>query len=158
MRNKLPKIVIIGAGSLFFGRKAVWAVNNLPGLRGCTLALVDNNPVHLDKMVRLGKMAAESSGSGTVVEGYENYRDALPDADFVVLSFSERNAHYRRIDCAIGEKYGVRMCSGDTIGNGGVFRTVREFPKILEMCHAVEEICPEAWVVNYVNPSAIMGI
>ncbi|HSI85530.1 MAG TPA: hypothetical protein VK970_17240 [Candidatus Methylacidiphilales bacterium] len=158
MRNKLPKIVIVGAGSLFFGRKAVWAANNLPGLKGCTLTLVDTDPVHLDKMVRLGKMAAESSGSGTIVEGFTNYKEALPGADFVVLSFSERNAHYRRIDCQIAEKYGVRMCSGDTIGSGGVFRTIREFHKILDICHEVEKICPDAWVINYINPSAIMGI
>jgi alpha-galactosidase/6-phospho-beta-glucosidase family protein len=158
MRNKLPKIVIVGAGSLFFGRQAIWAANHLPGLKGCTLSLVDTDPQHLDKMVRLAKLAAETSGSGTVVEGFVDYRQALPGADFVVLSFSERNAHYRRIDCRVAARYGVRMCSGDTIGAGGVFRTLREFPKILEICHAIEKICPDAWVINYVNPSAIMGI
>ncbi len=158
MRNKIPKIVIVGAGSLFFGRQAIWAVNHLPGLKGCTLTLVDTDPVHLDKMVRLARLAAETSGSGTIVEGFSDYREALPGADFVVLSFSERNAHYRRIDCQISAKYGIRMCSGDTIGAGGVFRTLREFPKILEICHEIEKICPDAWVINYVNPSAIMGI
>ncbi len=155
---KSTKIVIVGAGSLFFGRQAVWAANQLPGLKGCTLALVDTNPDHLDKMTRLAQMSAESSGSGTRVEGYSDYREALPGADFVLLSFSEKNAYYRKIDCQISAKYGIRMCSGDTIGPGGVFRTMREFPKILEIAHAVEEICPNAWLINYVNPSAIMGI
>lgn len=153
-----PKITIIGAGSLFFGRQAIWAANHLPGLKGCTLALVDNDPSHLDRMTRLARLAADSSGSGTRVESHADYRAALPDSDFVVFSFSERNAHFRRIDCRVAEKHGIRMCSGDTIGPGGVFRTMREFPRLLEMAHAVEEICPRAWVINYVNPSAIMGI
>lgn len=158
MRNKSPKIVIIGAGSLFFGRKAIWAANHLPGLKGCTLSLVDTDPGHLDQMTQLANLAAESTQSGTKVESTSDYREALPNADFVILSFSERNAHYRKVDCTISEKYGIRMCSGDTIGPGGVFRAMREFPKILEIAHAVEKICPDAWLINYVNPSATMGI
>jgi alpha-galactosidase/6-phospho-beta-glucosidase family protein len=155
---KKRKIVIVGAGSLFFGRQAIWAVNHLAGLKGCTLSLVDTDPEHLRKMAALARLAAETSGSGSVVEAHADYRNALPGADFVVLSFSERNAYYRGVDCRISEMFGIRMCSGDTIGPGGVFRTIREFPKILEIAKAVETICPDAWLINYVNPSAIMGI
>lgn len=153
-----PKIVVIGAGSLFFGMKAVWSMNHLEGLKGGQLVLVDNNPENLERMVQLARNAAETSGSETTVEGTPNFREALPGADYVVLSFSERNAHYRRIDCQISAKYGIRMCSGDTIGPGGVFRAMREFPHILEIAREVEEICPEAWLINYINPSAVMGI
>lgn len=158
MSNMNPKIVIIGAGSLFFGRQAIWAVNFLEGLRGCTLALVDIDDSNLQRMVQLARMVAEYSGSGTKVEAYSDFRSALPGADFVVLSFSDRNAHFRRIDCEISARFGVRMCSGDTIGPGGVFRTIREFPKILEIAREVEVVCPNAWVINYVNPSATIGI
>jgi len=153
-----PKVVIIGAGSLFFGRQAIWAMNHLPGFRNGTLSLVDTDPSNLERMEKLARLVSESTGSGVEVEAFADYRDALPGADFVVLSFSERNAHFRRIDCEISARYGIKMCSGDTIGPGGVFRTIREFPKILEMVHAVEELAPDAWVINYVNPSAIMGI
>ena len=153
---KSPKIVIVGAGSLFFGRQAIWAAANLPGLRGCTLSLVDIDPVRLDKLERLARLA--TVGSDTRIEVSTDYREALPGADFVVLSFSKQNTHYRRIECEVGAKYGIRSCSGDTIGPAGVFHAMREFPKILEITHAVEEICPNAWVINYVNPSATMGI
>lgn len=153
-----PKIVIIGAGSLFFGRQAIWALNHQPGFRGATLALVDIDAQRLEKMRRLAVLAAESSGSGVQVEASTDYREALKGADFVVLSFSKNNAQYRRIDCRIAAKYGVRMCSGDTIGPGGVFRTAREFPLILEIARTMETVCPEAWLINYVNPSAVMGI
>lgn len=158
MRNKPPKIVIIGAGSLFFGRQAIWALNNQEGYRGATLSLVDTNEDRLDKMNRLAVLASESSKSGVKVEAVTDYHQALAGADFVVLSFSENNTHYRRLDCRIAAKYGVRMCSGDTIGPGGVFRAVREFPRILDIADAMAEICPDAWLINYVNPSAVMGI
>ncbi len=158
MQNSPPKIVIVGAGSLFFGRQAIWALNNQPGFRGATLALVDTNEERLDKMRRLALRAAETSGSGVKIESSLSYLDMLPGADFVVLSFSENNTHYRRIDCRIAAKYGVRMCSGDTIGPGGVFRTVREFPRIMEIAEAMADRCPDAWLINYVNPSAVMGI
>ncbi len=152
------KIVIIGAGSLFFGRQAVWAMNHLPGFRGATLSLVDTDPERLEQIAELARKVAESTGSGVKVETSANHRELLPGADFVVLSFSHRNAHFRRIDCEVSARFGIRMCSGDTIGPGGVFRTLREFPVILEIARDVEELCPEAWLINYVNPSAIMGI
>lgn len=158
MSNKTNKIVIIGAGSLFFGRQAIWAACNLPGFKNATLSLVDTDPECLRLMVALAEKAVASKGCGTRVEGHLNYRAALPGADFVVLSFSRNNAHYRRIDCQVSAKYGIRMCSGDTIGPGGVFRAMRELPHILEMAKAAEELCPDAWLINYVNPSAIMGI
>lgn len=158
MSNTSPKIVVIGAGSLFFGRQVIWAVNHLAGLKDATLSLVDTDAKNLSRMAKLAEMAGQTSDASVTVEAHSDYREALPGADFVVLSFSERNAHYRRIDCEISAKYGIRMCSGDTIGPGGVFRTFRELPKILEIAADVERLCPDAWLVNYVNPSAIMGI
>lgn len=153
---KTPKIVIIGAGSLFFGRQAIWAAANLPGFRGCTLSLVDIDPERLEKITRLAHLVAGPTGAK--IESTDDYRTALRGADYVVLSFSRDNTYYRRIECEVGAKYGIRSCSGDTIGPAGIFHAVREFPAILEIAHAVEEICPQAWVINYVNPSAAMGI
>lgn len=151
-----PKIVIIGAGSLFFGRQAIWAVSQLPGFQNCTLSLVDTDPVNLNRLDQLARLAINSEG--VTVESFDNYEDALPGADFVVLSFSKKNAYYRRIECEVGAKYGIRSCSGDTIGPAGIFHTLREFPAILDIAHTMEELCPDAWLINYVNPAATMGI
>ncbi|MCD8483022.1 MAG: hypothetical protein LR015_10390, partial [Verrucomicrobia bacterium] len=52
----------------------------------------------------------------------------------------------------------IRMCSGDTIGPGGVFRALREFDEIRRIVEEVERLCPEAWLVNYINPSAVFGM
>lgn len=153
-----PKIVIIGAGSLFFGRKLIWAMNRLEGLTGGHLALVDTDPEHLQGMRKLAEAIRAESGAGHEISAATDFREALPGADFVILSFSHRNAHYRGVDVQVSARHGVRMCSGDTIGPGGVFRALREFPKVMEIGRAAEEVCPQAWLINYINPSSVFGI
>jgi alpha-galactosidase len=153
-----PKIVIIGAGSLFFGRKLIWAMNKLEGLTDGHLALVDTDPVHLEGMRILAEKVRAETGAGHQISATTNFREALPGADFVILSFSNRNAHYRGVDVQVSAKHGVRMCSGDTIGPGGIFRALREFPKVMEIAKAAEELCPDAWLINYINPSSVFGI
>ncbi len=153
-----PKVVVVGAGSLFFGRQAIWQMVHSPHLQQGTLALVETDEDRLAKLVTLAEKVTAANGVGLAVEGTADWRDALPGADFVVLSFARDTVKYRGIDCAISEKYGVRMCSGDTIGPGGIFRAMREFPRILECVADVERLCPEAWVINYINPSSVHGI
>ena len=156
--TKHPKVVIIGAGSLFFGRKAIWQMINSPYLNNGTLALVDTNPQTLDKMATLAKKVIEEEKSSLTLEASVDRRDVLKDADFVVLSFAEKSVYYRGIDCQISEKYGIRMCSGDTIGPGGIFRAMRELPVIMDCARDISELCPDAWVINYINPTTVNGI
>ena len=85
-------------------------------------------------------------------------KDVLPGADFVVLSFADRTVRFRGLDCQISAQYSVRMCSGDTIGPGGIFRAMREFPVILECARDIESLCPDAWVISYINPTTVHGI
>lgn len=153
-----PKIVIIGAGSLFFGRKLVWAMNQLEGLTGGHLALVDTDAKHLAGMHELALKVREQSGASHEISATTDFRQALPGADFVILSFSNRNAHFRGVDVQISARHGIRMCSGDTIGPGGVMRALREFDAITEIVREVERLCPSAWLINYINPSAVYGI
>lgn len=158
LMQKHPKIVIIGAGSLFFGRKLIWSMNRLKGLTNGHLALVDIDPGNLAGMEALALKARAESGAEHAISAHSDFRDALPGADFVILSFSKRNAHYRGVDVRISARHGIRMCSGDTIGPGGVFRALREFDEIHRIVREVERLCPEAWLVNYINPSAVFGI
>ncbi|NQX60122.1 glycoside hydrolase family 4 [Paenibacillus qinlingensis] len=153
-----PKVVVIGAGSLFFGRQSIWQMVHSEYLNKGTLALVDTDEKRLNKMVTLAKMVAAENQVELVIEGSTDRRDVLPGADFVVLSFAEDTVKYRGIDCAISEKYGIRMCSGDTIGPGGIFRAMRELPVIMDCARDIEALCPDAWVINYINPSAVHGI
>ncbi|WP_372635805.1 glycoside hydrolase family 4 [Cohnella sp.] len=155
---KQPKVVVLGAGSLFFGRQSIWQMVHSPYLNNGTLALVDTNEEKLAKLVKLAKMVAEDNGVPLKVEGSTNRRDVLEGADFVVLSFAEDTVKYRGIDCEVSLKYGIRMCSGDTIGPGGIFRAMRELPVIMDCAKDIEGLCPDAWVINYINPSTVHGI
>ena len=153
-----PKVVVIGAGSLFFGRQAIWQMTSSPHLNGGTLALVDTDMARLEKMGRLAEMVVAEAGVPLQIEAASDWRDVLPGADFVVLSFAADTVRYRGLDCTISEKYGIRMCSGDTIGPGGIFRAMRELPLIMDCVADIKRLCPQAWVINYINPSAVHGM
>jgi alpha-galactosidase/6-phospho-beta-glucosidase family protein len=153
-----PKMVLLGAGSLFFGRQAIWQMVHSPHLNTGTLALVDTDEKRLNAMATLANKVVAHEGVPLAVEASTKRKDVLPGADFVVLSFAVDTVQYRGLDCEISAKYGVRMCSGDSIGPGGIFRTMRELPAILDCARDVEALCPDAWLINYINPSAINGI
>jgi alpha-galactosidase/6-phospho-beta-glucosidase family protein len=153
-----PKVTVIGAGSLFFGRQAIWQMVHSPHLNNGTLALVDTDKQRLDKLEKLARMVVADQGVSLTIEASTDRRAVLPGSDFVVLSFAKDTVRYRGLDTVISEKYGIRMCSGDTIGPGGVFRAMRELPHILDCARDVEELCPDAWVINYINPSAVNGM
>lgn len=158
MTNKGPKVVVIGAGSLFFGRQAIWQMVQSEHLNKGTLALVESDQHRLNQLVKLAEMVARDNQVELKIEGATDRKDVLKDADFVVLSFAVDTVKYRGIDCEISEKYGIRMCSGDTIGPGGIFRAMRELPEIMACAKDIEEICPDAWVINYINPSTVHGM
>jgi alpha-galactosidase/6-phospho-beta-glucosidase family protein len=153
-----PKVTVIGAGSLFFGRQAIWQMVHSPHLNAGTLALVDTDRDRLDRLERLAQMVVESEGVALTIEASTDRSAVLAGSDFVVLSFAKDTVRYRGIDTVISEKYGIRMCSGDTIGPGGVFRAMRELPHILDCARDVARLCPDAWVINYINPSAVNGM
>jgi alpha-galactosidase/6-phospho-beta-glucosidase family protein len=157
-KAQYPKVVVIGAGSLFFGRQAIWQMVHSPHLNRGTLALVDTDAERLEKMTKLAKMVIAANDVSLALEASTERKDVLNGADFVVLSFADRSVQFRGIDCEIAAQFGVRMCSGDTIGPGGIFRAMREFPVILDCARDIESLCPDAWLINYVNPTATHGL
>lgn len=155
---KSPKIVVIGAGSYFFGKPIIHKMATSAALAGGTLALVDLDSHVLGTMARLARRVFRQTRCGVKVMASTDRRAVLRDADFVVLTFSRCNAHYRGIDTEIAARHGIRMCSSDTIGPGGIFRALRELPEALAVCRDVERLCPAAWVINFINPTAVIGI
>ena len=153
-----PKVTVIGAGSYFFGKQVIWNMVKSPHLRKGTLALVDTDPEHLELMLLLAEKVKAATGAPLKVEGSVNRRDVLGGSDFVVLSFSTDNAYYRTTDTRISAKYGITMCSGDTIGPGGIFRALRELPEVIAIGQDAERLCPHAWLINFINPTTVMGI
>lgn len=155
---KGPKIAVIGAGSYFFGKPVIHKVATSPVMAGGTLALVDTNPKVLATMMQLARRICSHTKCGVKIIGSTDRRAVLKDAHFVVLTFSDRNAHFRGIDTQIAARHGIRMCSSDTIGPGGIFRAMREIPHALAVTRDVARLCPDAWVINFINPTAVLGV
>jgi alpha-galactosidase len=153
-----PKITVIGAGSYFFGRPVIHQMATSEIFAGGTLALVDTDPKVLATMMQLARRIFAHTKCGVKVVGSTDRREVLAGSDFVVLTFSKRNAHYRGVDTEIAMKHGIRMCSADTIGPGGIFRALREIPHALAMARDTEKLAPNAWVINFVNPTAVIGL
>jgi alpha-galactosidase len=150
-------VVVLGAGSLFFGREAIWQMVHSPQLNTGTLALVDTDAGRAAKMESLARKVVAHEGVRLAIEASTDRRDVLEGADFVVISFAGDTVKYRDIDCKLSAKYGIRMCSGDTIGPGGIFRALRELPEVMATAADVAELCGDAWLINYANPTAVMG-
>ena len=112
----------------------------------------------MEKIGALAEKVVAENGVSLKIEVASDWRDVLPGVEFVVLSFAADTVRYRGLDCAISEKYGLRMCSGDTIGPGGIFRAMRALPLIMDCAADIERLCPDAWVINYINPSSVNGM
>jgi alpha-galactosidase len=153
-----PKITVIGAGSYFFGKPVIHKMASSPVMAGGTLALVDTNPKALETMARLARRVFAHAKCGVKVLASTDRREVMSGSDFVVLTFSDRNSHFRRIDTEVAARHGMRMCSSDTIGPGGIFRALREIPHALAMARDAQRLAPEAWVINFVNPTSVLGI
>jgi len=155
---KGPKVVLIGAGSVFFGRQTIWSMVSKPALSSGTLALVDTNERLLSTMERIARRAIKATGVSLKLEVSPDRQKVLKGADFVILAFAVEGVKLRGVDAEISQKHGIVMCSADTIGPGGIFRTLREVPRTLQVLEDVEALCPDAWVINWVNPTTAMGI
>ncbi len=153
-----PKVTVIGAGSFFFGRPIIYKMATSEVMAGGTLALVDTDKKVLDTMMRLARRVFAETKCGVRLTGSTDRKKVMKGSDFVVLTFSYRNAHFRGVDTQVAAKHGIRMCSSDTIGPGGIFRALREVPVALDVVRDAQELCPDAWVVNFVNPTTVLGM
>jgi len=149
----MTKIVVIGAGSASFGLNTLAALMRSEKLRGATLALVDRNPDALALVGGLANRLQREWCTGMTVTTHLHHRDALPGADFVVLSIeaSPREELWRK-DFEIPLKYGVRQPYAENGGPGGFAHAARNIGPVIEIVRDMEAICPGAWLINYTNP------
>lgn len=152
-----PKITIVGAGSIFFTRAVVIGMCQDDHYRGGVLALIDTDAEMLDVMHRLCLRIVDEMEADLEIQVSTDRCDVLPGSDFVVLSFSMKGVDLREVDTQIPAKYGVIQASGDTTGPGGMFRAMRSIPAVLEVARDIERLCPDAWVLNYINPTTQVG-
>ena len=153
-----PKVTVIGAGSYFFGKEVIHKMALSEIMAGGTLALVDIKPDVLATMMRLAERVFAETGCEVKVIGSTDRREVMADSDFIVLTFADRNAYFRGVDTQIAAKHGIRMCSSDTIGPGGIFRAMREVPHAIQMAKDTHDLAPSAWLINFVNPATVLGM
>lgn len=152
----MVKIVIIGAGSHVFARRLITDFLSFPELRDSTITLMDIDPERLGLITTLARRMVEQYGFETKIESTLDRRTALKGADYVVVSIRVGGTAANKLDVMIPAKYGVEQAVGDTIGPGGVFYGLRHIPVMLDICRDVEELCPDALLINYTNPMAMI--
>lgn len=152
----MTKIAFIGAGSLGFTRGLVRDILTFPLLQDATLALMDINGERLEfaqksvqRIIDMGKYPAKCTATLDRVE-------ALRDADVVLVTILAGSTEIWRHDIEIPKQYGVDINIGDTRGPSGIFRALRTIPVMLDIAHDMERYCPDATMLNYTNPMAML--
>ncbi|HET7579033.1 MAG TPA: alpha-glucosidase/alpha-galactosidase [Bacillales bacterium] len=148
------KIVIIGAGSVSFGPGSLRDAIQCKELRNSTLVLVDIHRENLQLVYRLAERMNREAGTGLIIESTTDRREALRDADFVITSVAVKRDELWRTDWNIPLKNGVKQVLGENGGPGGLSHALRNIPMVLEICKDMEELCPEAWLINFTNPES----
>ena len=161
-RIYMPKITFMGAGSTVFARNVLGDCMCTPALRDSEIALYDIDAQRLkDSEIILNAINAninESKASISTWLGEENRKEALRGADFVVNAIQV--GFYDPctiIDFEIPKKYGLRQTIADTLGIGGIMRALRTIPVLEDFARDMEEVCPDAWFLNYTNPMAMLS-
>lgn len=152
----MPKIAFIGAGSWGFTRNLVRDLLTFPLLEGSTIALMDINAERLDFATRAVQRIVEMDKYPAQVQSTMDRAEALRDADFVVVTILAGGIEIWRYDIEIPKRYGVDINIGDTRGPSGIFRALRTIPVMLEIARDMERYCPNALMLNYTNPMAML--
>jgi alpha-galactosidase len=150
------QITLIGAGSVEFTRILLADLVEFPELRGVKIALHDINPERLQTAERIARYTVEATGADLRIRTELDRRAALDGADFVINEIQVGGLDATLRDFEIPKSYGVRQTIGDTIGVGGVFRGLRTIPVLVEIASDVAEVCPDAYLLNYTNPMAML--
>src|SRR5581483_8933334 len=127
-------------------------VANTPALHEAEIVVEDIDPAPVPRMVELVEHIAAVRGIGLTAFGTTDQRAALEGADYVVVNISTGGFASMRHDLEIPARYGIRQSVGDTVGPGGVIRAQRNIPVFLQLASDMEELCPDAWMLNLTNP------
>lgn len=153
----MVKIAFMGAGSTVFAKNVLGDCILTPALRGAHLALYDIDLQRLKESENMLNNINNNYGGHAKIVAYTDRRKALEGADFVVNAIQVGGYEpCTVIDFEVPKKYGLRQTIGDTLGIGGIFRALRTIPVMMDFARDIEDVCPNAWFLNYTNPMAIL--
>lgn len=152
------KIAFFGAGSIGFGRRLIADIMSFPELADSTLSLVDPNRENLEFTLTIVRHLAEKYNLPTRFEASTDRTSALDGARYVITSIRagegmEPEAQDAQIPLDVS---GLRQTIADTVGIGGVMKGLRTIPPLLDIARDMERYCPEALLLNYTNPMAMI--
>lgn len=151
----MPKITIIGAGGYVFPLTLIRDVLSFPALRDARFSLMDVAPDNLARTHGHAQRLIEGHDLPATVEATTDLRASLEGADFVVVTFQVGGLDAYKHDVEIPRRYGLDQCVGDTLGPGGVFRGLRTAAALDPIIADMQEVCPEALMIQYANPMSI---
>lgn len=153
----MAKITFIGAGSTVFAKNVLGDCILTPALQDSELALYDIDMERLRDSENMLNNINNNHGGHARIKGYTDRREALRKADYVVNAIQVGGYEPSTvIDFEIPKKYGLRQTIGDTLGIGGIFSALRTIPVMLDFARDMQEVCPDAWFLNYTNPMAML--
>jgi len=150
------KFTFIGAGSLDFTRDLVRDILTFEAFRDCEIMLMDIDEKRLKYAEEGVRRIVDAAKSLAIVKATTDRLEALSGADGVLITILQGGVDVWRHDIEIPMKYGVDICVGDTRGPSGIFRFLRTAPVMLSIIRDVEKVCPDAIVLNYTNPMAMI--
>jgi alpha-galactosidase len=150
----MPKIAMIGAGSVIFCKTLMMDIMATEALANSEFALMSPTETKLRKMEAFAKDVIRENNLPSKVWATTDRRQALEGADYVIIMIQIGGADAFQLDWEIPLKYGVDQCIGDSLGPGGVFRALRTIPVLMDIAKDVMELCPDAYLLNYANPMA----
>jgi alpha-galactosidase len=151
-----PKICFIGAGSVEFTGMLVADLLRFPELRDATISLHDIDAQRLETAEGVVRAIAAQLGAAPAVESHRDRRAALDGAGYAINIIQVGGHEATVIDHEIPARFGLRQTIGDTLGVGGVFRALRTIPVMQGIAADMAELCPDAWLLNYTNPMAML--
>ena len=156
----MAKITFMGAGSSVFAKNVLGDCMLSPVLEESEIALYDIDPVRLDDSKRMLEAINKNNGGKAAIHAYlgaENRKAALRGTNYVVNAIQVGLYEPCTVtDFEVPKKYGLRQTIADTLGIGGIFRALRTIPVLQDFVRDMEEVCPDAWFLNYTNPMAML--
>ena len=152
----MARIAFIGAGSVVFTKNLLGDILSLPELRSVEIALHD---IDLDRLATAEAMArhvARERGASPTITAHSDRRAALDAADYVINMVQIGGHEATLLDFEIPARYGLRQTIADTLGIGGIFRTLRTADHMLALGREMADLCPRGWLLNYTNPMAML--
>ena len=152
----MAKIAMIGAGSIIFCKTLMMDIMATEALKDSTFVLMNCTKPKLDRIEAFARRVVAENNLPAQIGATTNRCEALKGADYVINMIQVGGTDAFQKDYEIPMKYGVDQCVGDTMGPGGIFRALRTVPAVLEIAGDMEKLCPDALLLNYTNPMAMV--